>query len=106
MNLTAGLLNAKRAKRVCATAVACGMLLVLPGCFIPKLRSAQTGLVLPPSFNGTPNGVNGATISGQTPEENSAQLRVDEFYNDPVLVRLICQAVAANRELKVLEEDV
>src|SRR3954471_12451535 len=104
MNRTARFPIAKRA--TAGAAVACGLLLVLPGCFIPKLRPVQTGLALPASFNGTPNGVNGATISGQTPAENSALLRVDEFFNDPLLVRLICQAVATNRELKVLEEDV
>jgi NodT family efflux transporter outer membrane factor (OMF) lipoprotein len=38
--------------------------------------------------------------------DNSAQLRVDEFYNDPILTRLICQAVATNRDLRILEEDV
>jgi NodT family efflux transporter outer membrane factor (OMF) lipoprotein len=81
-------------KRVIARAVACSLLLVLPGCFIPNLRPAQVGLGLPASFNGV------------TSSENSAQLRVDEFYNDPVLTRLVCQALATNRELKILEEEI
>jgi len=38
--------------------------------------------------------------------ENSAQLRVDEFYNDPTLTRLFCQALATNQELKILEEEI
>jgi NodT family efflux transporter outer membrane factor (OMF) lipoprotein len=79
---------------VIAGAVACGVLLVLPACQIPKLRPAQTGLNLPATFNGAAS------------PESSAQLRVDEFYNDQVLVRLVCQAVATNRELKILEEEV
>lgn len=106
MKLSVRFANAKRAKRVIAVALACGTLLVLPGCFIPKLRPAETGLVLPSGFNGAPNGINGAQIIGQNAAENSAQLRVDEFYKDPVLVRLVCQALASNRELKVLEEDI
>ena len=106
MNLAVRLPNAKRVKRVVARAIACGGLLVLPSCFIPPLRPAETGLALPASFDGAPNGANGAVISGQSPAENSAQLRVDEFYSDPVLTRLICQAVSANRELKILEQDV
>lgn len=106
MKLSVRFANAKRAKRVIARAIACGVLLVLPGCFIPKLRPAETGLVLPSGFNGAPNGINGAQITGQNAAENSAQLRVDEFYKDPVLVRLVCQALATNRELKVLEEDI
>jgi NodT family efflux transporter outer membrane factor (OMF) lipoprotein len=82
------------------------VLLVLPGCFIPQLRPATTALTLPESFDGSPNGANGATINNQTDAENSAQLRVDEFYNDSTLTQLICQALANNRELKILEEDV
>jgi len=38
--------------------------------------------------------------------ENSGQLGIEEFYNDPMLTRLIQQAVASNRELKVLEQEV
>jgi NodT family efflux transporter outer membrane factor (OMF) lipoprotein len=106
MTLSGCFSNVRRAKRAIAGAVACGTLLALPGCFIPKFRQATTGLVLPGGYNGAPNGANGATISGETPAENSALLRVDEFYNDPVLTRLVCQAVATNRELKVLEEDI
>src|SRR5205085_10661640 len=93
MKLAVRLSNARRAKRVFARAIACVVLLVLPACRLP-LRPAQTGLILPPSFNGT------------TGPENSAQLRVDEFYNDPVLTGLVCQALATNRELKILEEEI
>lgn len=106
MKLSVRLLTAKRAKHLIAGVLACGVLPALPGCFIPKLRPTNTGVVLPASFNGTPNGVNGAAINAQTPAENSGLLRVDEFYTDPVLVRLVCQSVAANRELKILEEDI
>lgn len=106
MKLSVRLSNAKRAKRVIARAIACGVLLVLPGCFLPKLRHAETGLTLPATYDGAPTGTTNATFSGPASPENSARLRVDEFYNDPVLVRLVCQALTTNRELKTLEEDV
>jgi NodT family efflux transporter outer membrane factor (OMF) lipoprotein len=70
------------------------MLLVLPSCQIPKLRQSDQGPGLPASFNGA------------TSSENSAQLRVEEFYNDPILTRLVCQALVSNQELKILNEDV
>lgn len=106
MKLSVRWSNARRANRVIAGAIACGALLVLPGCFIPKLRPAETGAVVPASYDGAPGGTTNATVSGTTSPENSAQLRVDEFYNDPILLRYICQALATNRELKILEEEV
>lgn len=81
-------------KHVIARAVVCSMLLTLTSCFIPKYRPADTGVVLPASFNGA-----------ATPE-SSAQLRVDEFYSDPVLTGLVCNAMATNRELRILEQDI
>lgn len=86
--------NVQSAKRVIAGAIACGVLLVLPACRIPDLRRAELGLGMPATYNGV------------TSPDNSAQLRADEFYNDPLLTGLICQAVANNRELKILEEDI
>jgi NodT family efflux transporter outer membrane factor (OMF) lipoprotein len=77
-----------------------------PGCFIPKLRSAQTSLTLPPTYDGPPQGTTNATFSGSASDETSAQLRVEEFYPDPMLVRLMCEALRNNRELKILEEEV
>ncbi len=106
MNLTAKVLNARHAKRVLVGAIACGVLPALPGCFVPKNRQAETGLTLPSGFNGAPNSSSGAYITGQNAGQNSALLRVDEFYQDHTLVRLVCQALATNRELKNLEEDI
>ena len=42
----------------------------------------------------------------RTTAENSAQLGIEEFFNDPLLTRLIDQALAGNRELKILDEEV
>jgi NodT family efflux transporter outer membrane factor (OMF) lipoprotein len=102
MNLAVRFPNARR---VLASAIACGVLLVLPACRLP-LRPAQTVVGLPASYDGAPGGLTNGTFSGSTSPESSAQLRVDEFYNDPVLLGLVCQAMATNRELKILEEDV
>src|SRR5262245_2924602 len=87
--------NTKYMKHVIARAIACSiMLLVLPSCGIPPLRRAEPGPVLPASFNGA------------TSSESSSQLGIQEFYNDPLLICLIDQALANNRELKILNEEV
>jgi NodT family efflux transporter outer membrane factor (OMF) lipoprotein len=77
-----------------ARAIVCSVLLVLPSCAIPHLRLAEPGPELPGSFNGL--------VSAN----NSAQLGIDAFFNDPVLTHLIDQALAGNRELKILNEEV
>ena len=94
MNLSVRFSNAKQMKHVIARAIACSiMLLVLPSCGIPPLRHPEPGPGLP-ADNGPPE------------SENSAQLGIEEFYNDPNLTCLIHQALVGNRELKVLNEDV
>ena len=78
-----------------ARAIACSiMLLVLPSCGIPPLRHPEPGPGLPTDFN------------GPTSPENSAQLGIEEFYNDRMLTSLIEKALFDNRELKVLNEEV
>ncbi|HMB05124.1 MAG TPA: TolC family protein [Isosphaeraceae bacterium] len=76
-------------------AIACCILLLsLPACGIPPRRLAQKPPALPESFNGV------------TSPENSSQLGVVEFYHDPMLLSLIDQALASNRQLKILNEGV
>jgi NodT family efflux transporter outer membrane factor (OMF) lipoprotein len=41
-----------------------------------------------------------------TSPESSAQIGIREFFNDPLLLCLIDQALAGNRELKILDEEV
>lgn len=72
----------------------CLLLLVLPACGIPPLRRADPGRVMPASFNGVASA------------ENSSQLGVEAFYNDPRLAELIHQGLRNNRELKNLEQEV
>lgn len=88
------LLHTKDAKHVLARAMICGMLLVLPSCGIPHLRHAAPAPDLPPTYKGV------------TSPDNSADLTVEEFYNDRLLTLLINQSVLDNRALKVLEEEV
>ena len=70
------------------------MQLVLPSCAIPNLRQAEPGPDLPASFEGA------------TRLENSSQPGIEEFFNDPMLTRLIDQVLVGNRELKILAQDV
>jgi outer membrane protein, multidrug efflux system len=97
MKLSARFSNAKHIKHVVASAIVCSMLLlVLPGChIIPFLRPPAPGPgPVPESFNGV------------TSPENSAHLEIEEFYNDPMLIPLIHQALVGNRELKIMNEEV
>lgn len=87
--------DAKRRRRLTARVIACGaLLLALPACGIPPQRQAQPMPPLPESFNGVTSPV------------NSAQLGIAEFYQDPVLLVLIKQGLASNRELRILNEEV
>jgi multidrug efflux system outer membrane protein len=88
----------KHGKHVIARAVACGTLMVLPSCAIPNLRPAQPAAGLP---EGYPAGFTGANSP-----DNSAQLGVKDFFNDPTLTCLIDQALLGNQELKILAEDI
>ena len=60
----------------------------------PQLCKPEPGADLP------------ATINGTTNPDNSAQLRIEEFFNDPALLDLIRQALAGNQDLKILAQDV
>ena len=85
MNLLLRFWNAKQMKHVIARAIACSiMLLVLPSCGIPPLRHPEPGPGLPTDFNGAAS------------PENSAQLGIEEFYDDRMLTCLIEKALADN----------
>lgn len=86
-------LNATPAKRVIVCAIASAMLPVLSGC-LPNLRRAEPGPALPADFN------------GRSDPQSSAQISVDDFFDDPVLTRLIAQALACNQELKIRNQQV
>ncbi len=107
MNASARLHTARRQTRRAATlAIACGTLLAVPACHIPALRQAEAAPGLPGGYNeAVTAGANGPRNEVTAPE-NSAELTVEEFYNDPLLTGLIQQARSNNRELKVLEQEI
>ncbi|MFO0948982.1 MAG: TolC family protein [Planctomycetota bacterium] len=84
--------------KLASKAVAYGMLLFLPACGIPHLRTAESGPELPSNF---PTGFNEDKSS-----ENSSQLGINEFFNDPALTGLIDQALVGNQELKILAQEI
>src|ERR1700722_10010210 len=92
--------STKPGRRVIARAIACSsLLLVLSSCSIPDLRPPEAAPETPPTFDGAagPAASNG---------ESSAQLGINEFFSDPLLMSLIDQGLANNRELKILDEEV
>jgi outer membrane protein TolC len=42
----------------------------------------------------------------QVPAENSSQVSIEEFFNDPILTCLVYNALAGNQELRVRNEDI
>jgi outer membrane protein, multidrug efflux system len=95
MKLSVRLSNVKQMKHVVARAIACSMLLVLPAC-LPALRNPVPAPAPPETFRGA------------TSTDNTSQVKIEEFYTDPLLICLVHQAfsVEGNRELKILNEDV
>ena len=95
MKLSARFSNAKHMKHVIAAAIVCSiMLLFCRAAISPRLRSSGAA----------------TTFAGNNQwsdhSENSAQLPIAEFYQDPVLRSLIEQGLLNNRELKILNEEV
>jgi len=121
MNLSMSFLQPKQKKKMnlLARALAYSLLLVLPSCKIPNLNMADAGPVLPDGFavanSPESQSPQGAVIggvgtlkseNGTVSSDSSAQVGVDEFYNDPLLSALIQQGIASNRELKILDQEV
>ena len=94
MNFSVRLATRDRVKRLFTRAIVCGVPLVLPSCQIPKVLPPGPGPVLPADFKGAAS------------QESSAQLGIDEFFDDPVLTRTIALALAGNQELKIIEQDI
>jgi NodT family efflux transporter outer membrane factor (OMF) lipoprotein len=86
--------SAAPTKKSIALAIVCAVLLILPGCGIPKLRNPLAARELPETFN------------GEIGTENSAQVGIDEFFSDPILTILIDQGLTDNQQLKILGEDI
>ncbi|MBX9656063.1 TolC family protein [bacterium] len=86
-------------KGLTATAAIYIALLGLPGCcLIPNLRQAEPGPILPSTYP--------EKFPGAQSTDNSSDLNVEDFYNDPVLSNLIQQALVGNQELRILAQNV
>lgn len=94
MKLFQGFPHPPHRPRMAVRAIVGALIFLLPSCRLPHLRTPDLGTTLP------------ASIGGSTEPDSSGLLRVEEFYNDPALTRLICEAVGNNRELKTLEEEI
>ena len=68
--------------------------LVLPGCRIPGLQQPDQVHSLPDTFKDEINW------------ENSSQVALEEFFEDPILKSLIDQALCDNLQLKILAQDI
>lgn len=108
MSRTIKLLNPKHVKHLLARAVTCSTLLVLPSCAIPSLRPADPAPELPANYKvaAGPGPDQPADCDAAAEPQNSAQLGIAEFFNDPILLSLIDKALVGNRELKILNEEV
>jgi len=81
----------------------------LPSCGIPSLRFAKPAPDLPQEFNLPQTGPNSdvpEVFSEAAGSENSAQLKVEDFFADRKLTGLIFQALNGNQELRILAEEV
>ena len=112
------LVGLSSARRGLAGALAGATLLAIPACHIPDLRPAELAPGLPddfkrpaspevaPSLAAVVGGL--ALVRPVDPPlslDNTGCLAVAQFYNDPILVSLIAQSLAGNRELKILAEE-
>jgi multidrug efflux system outer membrane protein len=70
------------------------MLVALSGCGIPKLFRAGPQRALPETFN------------GETSSENSADVGIVEFFEDPALTQLLTNGLAQNQELQIRNQEV
>lgn len=85
---------ALRSKRRQLWVVLVALLPALVGCRLPKLRHADSQPQVPGTFNGI------------VTQDSSAQVRIQDFFDDPVLVGYIAEGLAGNQELKILGEEI
>ncbi len=107
MNQLVRFLDTKHPQRALAIAIACSFLLVLPSC-IPLLRRPAPGPNLPENFDlhqADPKS-DLPQVSEDTSSDNSANVMVEDFFPDPMLLNLIHQALVNNQELRIMNEDV
>jgi len=86
--------SVRRYLRGLCLGLACWMSLGLCGCRIPELCCPDPGPELPAAYGSV------------TTPENSADVGIIEFFNDPVLTRLIVQGLVNNLELKIRNQEI
>jgi multidrug efflux system outer membrane protein len=96
--------NSELVSRALFTLMLAGLMALLPGCNIPALCRATTGAAMPSRFKGSNNME--IPDDGFVSMENSANLGYREFFDDPMLMQLMDEALAGNQELKILAQDV
>jgi len=94
MKINASVAIPTRLKRTLAIAVAGSLLLFLSGCGIPRLRGSKPAPCEPGTFNGV------------TTPDNSSQIPIADFFQDPQLMGLIDQALWGNQDLRILSEAI
>ena len=107
MNRLVRFSDRKHRQRALAIAIACSLLLVLPSC-IPLLRRPAPGPNLPETFD-----LHQADLKSEMPRtfeepssESSACIKLEEFFDDPLLLSLVHQGLVNNQELRIRNEDV
>ncbi len=101
MNLLLTSTNSKLKNFVVATTIVFSLVLVIPGCRIPQLQGPEPAHETPDRYN-APSSVESTTQL----DENSACVSVDEFFDNPVIVSLIDEALINNQELKILNQEI
>lgn len=102
---------------------ACGIAVAIPACGIPPLRTGDPAPPLPAAFRtyqldyaqplaAVAGGLSYIPplklprVEANSPQANSSQLSLADFYNDEKLLQLLEQALTNNLELKILNQEV
>ncbi len=101
MNLLVRSSNAKQRLIMLKRAIALSILMGTSGCHIPDICCAEKGAELPGDYAAT------TTVDrGPIDFDNSSCVTWRMFYDDPILVGLIDQALTGNQELKILAQEI
>ena len=93
--------NAKLKNVILSTAIVASLALMIPGCRIPQLQGPDPAHSTPERFNAP-----ASVESSDQLDENSACVSIDEFFDNPVIVSLIDEALINNQELKILNQEI
>ena len=86
---------------ILTASIVASLFLTIPGCRIPQLQQPEPAHETPDRFNAP-----ASTESTTQLDENSACVSIDEFFDNPVIVSLIDEALINNQELRILNQDI